>query len=233
MNELQVDYGVTGKIIYFLVRSSVGAIYNGSSLETYNSVHYSTYPITATEEGSSGFYVATMPGLSAGIYSVVAKLQAGGSPAESDISVGNGNLTWNGTIVINYANIAQIATQTVTCSSGVTVYPAVGSANELAVDSNGRITVNNDRFFKNTAYAKFALLMVDNNGAPKTGLAITSQVAKDGGVFGSTSNSVSELAYGWYLIDLSASDLNADSVILRFSAIGVPDQGCFICTQTT
>ena len=37
------------------------------------------------------------------------------------------------------ADLQTIKTQTVTCAAGVTVYPAVGSANELAVDASGRV----------------------------------------------------------------------------------------------
>lgn len=96
--ELQTDY-VSGKVVYFLLRSAVGTIWNGAAFAAYNSANYATYPITATEQGTSGYYVANMPAAVAGIYNVLAKVQAGGSPAETDITVGTGQLDWSGSVV--------------------------------------------------------------------------------------------------------------------------------------
>lgn len=96
--ELQADW-VTGKTVYFLLRNSVGAIWNGATFVAYNSADYANYDIAASEQGTSGFYVGDMPAAAAGAYSVIAKNQAGGSPAETDLSVADGNVLWNGTAV--------------------------------------------------------------------------------------------------------------------------------------
>lgn len=95
--ELQADF-ITGKTLYFLVRDSNGKIWNGAAFETYSSAHYANYPVTGTEEGASGLYTGAMPGASVGIYHVVAKGQAGGSPAEGDATVAVGTIEWDGTL---------------------------------------------------------------------------------------------------------------------------------------
>lgn len=100
-SELQVDY-LSGKVVYFQVRNSVGQIYNtaGAAFEAYSTANIADYDIAGTEQGTaSAFYTGNMPSVAAGIYSIVAKERIGGSPAESDISIGWGNLEWGGTVV--------------------------------------------------------------------------------------------------------------------------------------
>ena len=96
--ELQTDY-ISGKTCYFLLRNSTGSIWNGASFVAYATVNYTDYDIAATEQGTaSGYYVATMPTSTAGVYYVVAKERAGVSPAETDITVGTGIIQWTGTV---------------------------------------------------------------------------------------------------------------------------------------
>lgn len=103
--ELQAD-NTTGTTTYFLLRNSTGQIWNGSAWEAYSTANYSTYKITGTEQGSaSGFFVGNMPAVVAGVYSVEAKQQSGGSPAESDRTVGVGNVEWSGSFVGVPSNI--------------------------------------------------------------------------------------------------------------------------------
>lgn len=97
--ELQADSGVTGQTVYFLVRSPSGTVWNGAALVTYVSGNFATYPVTGTEEGTSGYYTGNMPAVAAGVYSVVAKKQAGGSPAETDPTVAQGDVWWSGAAV--------------------------------------------------------------------------------------------------------------------------------------
>ncbi len=98
--ELQLQH-VTGKTVYFLLRNSSALIYNTSSLsfEVYSAVNLANYKIAATEQGGSGFYQGNMPSVSEDVFSYVAKEQPGGSPAESDLTVGDGDLFWTGTVV--------------------------------------------------------------------------------------------------------------------------------------
>lgn len=98
--EIQLDH-TTGRVSYVLIRNAVGQIYNGVGLETYLTANYATYDVAATEEGTaSGLYVADMPALPAGLYNIVAKERIGGSPAESDPTVGLGEIEWDGSAVV-------------------------------------------------------------------------------------------------------------------------------------
>lgn len=84
---------------------------------------------------------------------------------------------------------------------------------------------------KNTALAAFPFLMTDSTThAPATLLTVTATRSLDGGSFASCANSVSEVAGGVYKINLAASDLNANTVMLKFTATGA-DQTT-ICVVT-
>lgn len=85
-------------------------------------------------------------------------------------------------------------------------------------------------FKKNTALAGFTFAMTDANDVPLTGLTVSAARSLDGGAFASCTNAVAEIAYGLYKIDLSAADLNANVVALRFTAAGAADQDFTIMT---
>lgn len=100
-NELATDF-LVNKNTYFLVRNSTGGIWNGAAFEAYQTANYANYPITATEQGTaSGYYTASFPVTSAGVYYTVAKQRAGVSPVETDITIGTGILQWSGTAVLS------------------------------------------------------------------------------------------------------------------------------------
>lgn len=85
---------------------------------------------------------------------------------------------------------------------------------------------------KNTALAGFTFIMTDSTThAPKTGVTVTSQRSLDGGSFSSCTNSASEVANGEYKIDLAAADMNANTVMLRFT--GTASDDLFIEIITT
>lgn len=74
---------------------------------------------------------------------------------------------------------------------------------------------------KNVALSnfEFPMMLASDHVTLATGLTITSQVSKDGGVFAATDNSASEVgSTGIYKINLSASDLDADILTLKFTA---------------
>lgn len=85
---------------------------------------------------------------------------------------------------------------------------------------------------KNTALNGFVFKMVDDSDDPVTGLSVTSLVSKDAGAFGSTDNTVSEIASGWYAINLTANDTNANTLALEFSAVGAKTRSFSIITQS-
>jgi len=84
---------------------------------------------------------------------------------------------------------------------------------------------------KNKTLDDFMFLMVDASDDPAAGLTVLSQRSLDGAAFAVTANSVTEISSGMYKIDLAATDLNADTVTLRFTATGAKDRLISIVTQ--
>jgi hypothetical protein len=79
---------------------------------------------------------------------------------------------------------------------------------------------------KNTARVAFEFVMYDaTTGAPATGLTVSATRSIDGASPASCTNAVSEVTSGGgrYKIDLSASDLNGNVVLLKFTATGARD----------
>lgn len=105
------------------------------------------------------------------------------------------------------------------------------------------VTTNNDktgyalaadaRITKNVALSNFGFLMVDGTdfATPKTGVTITATISKDGGSFASCSNAAVEIANGWYRINLTQSEMNADVALLSFTGTGAAARNVEIFTQ--
>jgi hypothetical protein len=121
----------------------------------------------------------------------------------------------------------------------------LADTNELQTDwaNGGRLDLLVDaiiadlpsRITKNTALANFMFKMVDatDHVTAETGLTVTATRSLDGAAFGACANSVSEVASGWYKIDLAAGDLNGNVVVLRFTATGADTAEFLIVTQPT
>lgn len=77
---------------------------------------------------------------------------------------------------------------------------------------------------KNAALTKFQFLMTDStNHNPATGLTVTGTVSKDGAAFAAITDAVTEVSSGTYEVDLSAAEMNANNVTLRFTATAADD----------
>ena len=88
---------------------------------------------------------------------------------------------------------------------------------------------------KNVAWSNRCFAMVDSgdNVTPKTGLTIEdsdAQVSKDGGAFANITGTVAEISAGIYQLDASQADMNADSLIFKFTATGA--SASFIIVET-
>ena len=85
---------------------------------------------------------------------------------------------------------------------------------------------------KNTQLAAFPFFMVDSadHVTGKTGLSVTAQRSIDGAAFGACANAVAEVGNGVYKITLAASDLNGDTITLKFTATGA--DACVIVIKT-
>lgn len=86
---------------------------------------------------------------------------------------------------------------------------------------------------KNVALNNFSFRMTDSTDhiSPKTGLTVTGQVSIDGAAFGALTNAVSEIASGWYKVNLAAADLNGGVIALKFTATGADQLDSTIITQ--
>lgn len=97
---------ITGVTLYAQVWNSTGSVWNGSAFETYATANIANYAITMTEKGTaSGFWAGTFPSTSAGTYGVVVYQRAGGSPAETDEQVADGNIEWDGSAVLPVGDV--------------------------------------------------------------------------------------------------------------------------------
>lgn len=106
---------------------------------------------------------------------------------------------------------------------GASVLLSTGTGTGQLDFTSGRVKTQTN-VTKNTALAGFTFVMTDSTThAPKTGLTVTSQRSLNGGAFASTTNSATEVANGEYTIDLSAADMNANTVMLRFTATAADD----------
>ncbi len=85
---------------------------------------------------------------------------------------------------------------------------------------------------KNTALTAFPFLMKDSTThAPITGRTVTATRSIDGAAFASCANSVTEVSSGWYKITLATTDLNGNTIALRFTAAGADDTNITVLTQ--
>lgn len=111
-SELQTDY-ITGKVVYFLLRNSIGRAWNGSAFEVYATANYANYVILATEQGTaSAYFAASMPAAAAGVYYLIAKERVGGSAAETDITIATGIMQWDGTAALALSSVPTTTFQT-------------------------------------------------------------------------------------------------------------------------
>jgi hypothetical protein len=85
---------------------------------------------------------------------------------------------------------------------------------------------------KNTALANFEFPMNSStSGNPTTSLTVSCQRSIDGASFASCANSVSEIGSGYYKVSFAASDLNGDTIVVRFFATGAKEKSVTFITQ--
>ncbi len=194
--EIQIQYQ-HGKTLYALIRNRIGQIWNTGTLafEAYSSLNYALYPVSLTEQGSSGFYTGTFPAtIPPGVYGIVVFNQVGGSPSETaDSQVGNGDEQWNGTATASLADVA-------TSGQVAQFLPTV---------------IFRGQMVKNFM---FKLVSAADGRTPFVSGVISGMINKDAGGFGPLqSGAYTEQGFGWYSLQaLTSGDLLANSVALRF-----------------
>ena len=112
------------------------------------------------------------------------------------------------------------------------------AANQTAMQSD--VTAIKDKtdalpsqYKKGVAYSNFSTFIVlsSDSKTPGVGLTVTGQIQKDGGSFAALTNSITEIALGFYRVDLTAAEMTADTINLVFSATGADDRSMTISTN--
>jgi hypothetical protein len=86
---------------------------------------------------------------------------------------------------------------------------------------------------RGVALTNFTFLMTDSvNHQPSVGLAVTAQISQDGGALAGCTNAVAEIGNGLYSITLTAAEMTADVVTLRFTAAATDDRIVVLVTST-
>ena len=78
---------------------------------------------------------------------------------------------------------------------------------------------------KAVALANFSFALFSNHDhvTPLTGASVSPYISKDGGAFAACSNAVTAIGSGVYKITLTATETDADILVLRFTATGADD----------
>lgn len=202
MGEVQISFEV-GRTIEFLVRDAAGRPWStsggGGGFEAYQTANYADYVIGMTEQGvASSFYVGNFPGtIPAGIYGVVAKVRGGGSPVETDRTVGSDNVNWDGSRMIPLSDLANS-----------------GQLGQFVPQRIARgVMIQNFRF---------KLVSDTDNKTPLVSGVVSGQISRDNGAFGPLqSGLVTEVGLGHYRVDLTSGDLLCNTASLVITANGV------------
>lgn len=217
-SEIQVNYQ-TGRTVYTLIRDRTGQIWNvlSGAFQAYNSVLYPGFPLSLTEQGTSGggFYAGNFPSaITAGVYGVTGKVQGGASPIDGDATIGVENYQWNGVATLPLSDLA---------SSG-----QIGQIGPI-------------RMARGVAVSGFPFKLVSSADhiTPFVSGVVSGQVSRNGAAFGPLQSGLcTEVGLGWFRVNLTSGDMLGDVVALVFTAIGISggnaDQRDFaIITQRT
>lgn len=150
----------------------------------------------------------------------------GGSVA-SVTAVSTGAIT-SGSFAAAAIDAAAIAANAITSSEF-----AQSAADEVWSSATRTLTANNVSVKKNSALAGFQFVMADSadHVTPKTGLTITAVRSINGAAFAACTNAATEIANGWYTIDLSAADLNGNTIALKFTSTGADQTNILLVTN--
>ena len=96
---IELPSATTGQFVYATIHAKDAKLANGASTEVFNSSNWSTYAITLSEQGTSGYYTATFPAyLAAGRYTFsFYQANNGSSAVYGDPNIGSGGIVFDGT----------------------------------------------------------------------------------------------------------------------------------------
>ena len=108
------------------------------------------------------------------------------------------------------------------------------TTNGTKVNQTVDVTASQFTFKKNVARPNFTFPMFDSVGGLVTGLTVVTKISKDGGTFTALDDTtVTEVATssGWYKVDFTATETNADTIAFSASAAGANPTCYTILTQ--
>lgn len=228
MADLSLVQGTTSKLVMIDAANAAGGLLTGLAFNTLGLVCY--YLI----EGAAAPVQITLATMTLGTWTSGGFVAAGSNmPGTYQLGVPNAALTGGKWVKIMLSGATGLNPSDVLLEltainnqdavrAGLTALPnanAAASGGLATVDANNSVKIQTV-FKKNIANSNFQFLMVDGTGAPATGLTVTATRAIDNGSFGACANSVTEIANGWYIINLANSDLNGSNIAFRFTASG-------------
>ena len=193
----------TGSTAYARILGSGSAVWSTSggtgNFQAYNAANWTDYAISATEQGSTGVFIANMPAaVPAGVYDIDARNQIGGSPAVTDPGVAHGEAQWNGFKTVPLSDLA---------TSG-----QIGQIGPIRV-AKGVMVTNFMIYLKSSA----------DHVTPFTSGILSGQISRDGGALGALqSGAFTECGLGFYALQaLTSGDLLCNTAGLLFTATAV------------
>ena len=135
----------------------------------------------------------------------------------------------------NAGSMSSIATASAltTVSGKIDTIDTVVDANSTKIDT--LVADSPGRPAKGVALAGFPFLLVASSDhvTGKTGATVTATRSLDGAAFAACANTATEVGSGIYKVDLASSDLDADTVVLKFTATDADTRYVTIVTQAT
>lgn len=132
----------------------------------------------------------------------------------------------------NHGVIANLVYILGTLLTETTGYLAAGFKKFFNVATPVLTVAGSGSFIKGVALSNFPVMMTSDGVTPLTGLTVTAYISKDGGSFTAATNAVTALGFGWYLLNLTATEMNANMIVIRLTASGAKDRGIGIPTIT-
>ena len=135
----------------------------------------------------------------------------------------------------NAGSMSSIATASAltTVSGKIDTIDTVVDANSTKIDT--LVADSPGRPAKGVALAGFPFLLVASSDhvTGNTGATVTATRSLDGAAFAACANTATEVGSGIYKVDLASSDLDADTVVLKFTATDADTRYVTIVTQAT
>lgn len=211
--EVQIAIPSVPTTAYFVVRNNVGQFWNTAgtpAFENYNAANWTDYDVALTQSGSSIHYSGTFPsGISAGVYSLTAYVQAGGSPAITDSLVGSDSaFYWTGSV---RGALSQLATPTnITAATGIVLAGVTHTGAVIpSVTLVDTTTTNTDmRGTDNAAVAATALSTATWTGTLATNLG-TLASHDPGATLGTSTLTQTQVTGGAYALNSASFGFNA------------------------